>query len=126
MIISGMFHLEEEARYHICLMLESLTQRRYLIPFKASRLPQQVTDVLVIGSGVAGLRAAIEASKSAEVMLLTKDVLENSNTWHAQGGIAAVLQPTDSLEMHVADTLTAGAGLCDEKSVKTVITEGPG
>lgn len=121
-----MFHLEEEARYYIRLMLESLTQRRYLIPFKASRLPQQVTDVLVIGSGVAGLRAAIEASKSAEVMLLTKDVLENSNTWQAQGGIAAVLQPLDSLEMHVADTLTAGAGLCDEKSVKTVIEEGPG
>ena len=53
-------------------MLDPLTQRRYLVPFKASRLPQQFTDVLIIGGGVAGLRAAIAASASAEVLLLTK------------------------------------------------------
>src|SRR5438067_2275772 len=86
-------------------MFESLTQRRYLIPFRAARLPQQITDVLVIGGGVAGLRAAIAAAESgAEVLLVTKDTVDQSNTWYAQGGIAAVLQPLDSVESHIKDT----------------------
>ncbi len=107
-------------------MFESLTQRRYLIPFKASRLPQQITDVLVIGGGVAGLRAAIAAAEGgADVLILTKDTIEQSNTWWAQGGIAAVLQPLDSVEAHVRDTEVVGVGLCDEKSVRTVVEEGP-
>jgi L-aspartate oxidase len=107
-------------------MFESLTQRRYLIPFKASRLAQQVADVLVIGGGVAGLRAAIAASKEgADILVLTKDTINQSNTWYAQGGIAAVLQPEDSVESHVADTIACGAGLCDEKAVHIVIEEGP-
>jgi L-aspartate oxidase len=66
-------------------MFEILTQRRYLIPFKASRLPQQFTDVLIIGGGVAGLRAAIAASESAEVLLLTKDTIDQSNTCMPRG-----------------------------------------
>lgn len=107
-------------------MFESLTQRRYLIPFKAARLPQQFTDVLVIGGGVAGLRAAIGAAdRGAEVLVLTKDTVDESNTWYAQGGIAAVLQPLDSVESHVQDTLAGGAGLCDERAVRIVIEEGP-
>src|SRR5918998_2067068 len=106
-------------------MVEPLTQRRYLVPLKASRLPQQFTDVLIIGGGVAGLRAAIAASESAEVLLLTKDTIDQSNTWYAQGGIAAVLQPLDSLESHVNDTLAGGAGLCDRSAVEMVIREGP-
>ena len=107
-------------------MFEPLTQRRYLIPFRAARLPQQVTDVLVIGGGVAGLRAAIAAAESdAEVLLLCKDTIEQSNTWYAQGGIAAVLQPLDSVESHIRDTLTVGVGLCDERAVRTVVEEGP-
>jgi L-aspartate oxidase len=107
-------------------MLESLTQRRYLIPFNAARLPQQFTDVLVIGGGVAGLRAAIAAADGgADVLLLTKDTVAESNTWYAQGGIAAVLQPLDSTESHVHDTLIGGAGLCDEKAVHIVVEEGP-
>ena len=107
-------------------MFEALTQRRYLVPFKAARLPQQFTDVLVIGGGVAGLRAAIAAAEGgAEVLLLTKDTIDESNTWYAQGGIAAVLQPLDSVESHVKDTLDVGAGLCDEKNVRIVIEEGP-
>src|SRR6202012_1706449 len=98
----------------------------YLIPFRAARLPQQVTDVLVIGGGVAGLRAAITASDAgADVLLLTKDTVEQSNTWYAQGGIAAVLQPLDSVESHIRDTESVGVGLCDEKAVRIVVEEGP-
>src|SRR4051812_43058422 len=107
-------------------MFESLTQRRYLIPFKVSRLPQQITDVLVIGGGVAGLRAAIAAADGgADVLLLTKDTVEQSNTWYAQGGIAAVLQPLDSVEAHVRDTEIVGVGICDERAVRMVVEEGP-
>src|SRR4051812_5353015 len=108
-------------------MFEPLTQRRYLIPFKAARLAQQFTDVLVIGGGVAGLRAGIAAAdEAAEVLLLTKDTIDQSNTWYAQGGIAAVLQqPLDSYESHVEDTEKGGAGLCDHDAVEMFITEGP-
>jgi L-aspartate oxidase len=107
-------------------MFETLHQRRYLIPFSAARLPQQFTDVLVIGGGVAGLRAAIAAvDGGADVVLLTKDTIGESNTWYAQGGIAAVLQPADSYQSHIDDTEKAGAGLCDDTAVKVVIEEGP-
>lgn len=107
-------------------MIEAMTQRRYLIPFRATRLPQQVTDVLVIGGGVAGLRAAIAAAeRGAEVILLTKDTIEQSNTWYAQGGIAAVLQPLDSVEAHIRDTELVGVGICDENAVRIVVEEGP-
>ena len=81
--------------------------------------------MLVIGGGVAGLRAAIAASQSADVLVLTKDTIEQSNTWYAQGGIAAVLQPEDSHESHVSDTESAGAGLCDASAVEITIKEGP-
>jgi L-aspartate oxidase len=107
-------------------MFEPLTHRRYLLPFKAGRLPQQFTDVLVVGGGVAGLRSALAASSGgADVLLLTKDTVDQSNTWYAQGGIAAVLQPLDSVESHVTDTLIGGVGLCDEQAVRITVTEGP-
>ena len=67
-------------------------------------------DAVVVGAGGAGLRAAIAASDSADVLVLAKDTIEQSNTWYAQGGIAAVLQPEDSYQSHVNDTETAGAG----------------
>ena len=106
-------------------MFESIAQRRYLIPFKAARLTQQVTDVLVIGSGVAGLRAAIAAAdEGAEVLVLTKDKAEESNTLYAQGGVAAALNPPDTVQLHVEDTLHGGAGLCDPKAVEIVVREG--
>jgi L-aspartate oxidase len=107
-------------------MFEPLTHRRYLIPFKATRLPQQFVDVLVVGGGVAGLRAALAASSAgADVLLLTKDTIDESNTWYAQGGIAAVLQPMDSVESHVRDTEVGGVGLCDDGAVRIVVNEGP-
>src|SRR5882757_8117684 len=107
-------------------MFEPLTQRRYLISFKAARLPQQFTDVLVIGGGVAGLRAAIAAAdEGADVLMLTKDTIDQSNTWYAQGGIAAVLQPAESYQTHVEDKEKGGAGLCDHRAVEVVVQEGP-
>ncbi len=106
-------------------MFEAITQRRYLVGFKAARLTQQVTDVLVIGGGVAGLRAAIAAADAgADVLVVTKDVIEESNTWYAQGGVAAALNPPDSHESHIEDTLRVGAGLCDRKAVELVVREG--
>src|SRR5712671_3979137 len=106
-------------------MFEPLHQRRYLLSFNAARLPQQFTDVLVIGGGVAGLRSSIAAADGgADVVLLTKDTIGESNTWYAQGGIAAVLQPLDSYQSHVDDTEKAGAGLCNDEAVNIVIKEG--
>jgi len=100
-------------------------QRRYLIPFRSTLLPQIFTDTLVIGGGVAGMRAAIAASEHGEVIVLAKGDLRNTNTAWAQGGIAGVLDPADSLESHVQDTLTAGAGGCDESVVRLVVNNGP-
>src|ERR1035437_1678151 len=83
------------------------------------------TDFVVIGSGVAGLRAAIElASRGADVSVLTKDKASESNTEYAQGGVAVVLSHDDTAELHEDDTLIAGAGLCDEQAVETLVVEG--
>lgn len=82
------------------------------------------TDFLVIGSGIAGLSFALKAAAKGKVILITKSNEEESNTKYAQGGIAAVWHDTDSIEKHVADTLNAGAGLCDENIVRTVVAEG--
>lgn len=103
-------------------------QRRYLIPFRSSLLPQIFTDVLVIGTGVAGLRAAVaaaEAGKDCIVVTKTGEADEDSNTAWAQGGIAAVVDAADSTDSHIADTLAAGADLCDEPAVRTIIEGGP-
>ncbi|WP_154795383.1 L-aspartate oxidase [Occultella kanbiaonis] len=81
--------------------------------------------VLVIGSGIAGLVAAAEAARTHDVVLATKGALGLSNTRYAQGGIAAVMFAEDDVEAHIADTLTAGAGLCDPEAVRVLCTEGP-
>jgi L-aspartate oxidase len=99
--------------------------RRYLIPFRGTLLPQVFTDVLVIGSGVAGLRAAIEAAGHADVIVVAKDSLDLSSTGWAQGGIAAVTDRGDSVECHASDTREAGAGLCDAAAVDALVNEGP-
>ncbi len=103
--------------------------RRYLIPFRATLLPQIFTDVLVIGGGVAGLRTGLAAAGEGaaadpDVIVVAKGTLEQSNTFWAQGGIAAVVDEADSVEDHVSDTLTAGAGLCDPDVVRRVVEGG--
>ncbi|HMZ20980.1 MAG TPA: FAD-dependent oxidoreductase, partial [Blastocatellia bacterium] len=83
------------------------------------------TDYIVIGSGVAGLRAALELAQAGHVTVLTKDRLDESNTEYAQGGVAVALSDDDEIDLHVEDTLIAGAGLCDEKAVRVLVAEGP-
>jgi L-aspartate oxidase len=84
-------------------------------------------DVLVLGGGVAGLSAAVSAARlGCEVVVVTKAELGASATQYAQGGVAAVLgEDLDSPELHLSDTLTAGAGLCDPEAVRVLVTEGP-
>lgn len=106
-------------------MLTPIADRRYLIPFRSQLLPAIFADTLVIGSGVAGLRAALAAAEHGEVIVVAKDELEKTNTAWAQGGIAAVLAADDSPDQHVADTLAAGAGLCAPDTVRTLVEEGP-
>lgn len=83
------------------------------------------TDVVVLGSGAAGLSVALAARPVRDVILITKDTLAAGSTQWAQGGLAAVLDPNDSIENHVRDTLAAGAGLCNEAAVRTLVTEAP-
>ena len=82
-------------------------------------------NIVVVGSGIAGLTAALEASERHEVTLITKAELAESNTRYAQGGIAAVMFDDDSVENHVADTIAAGAGLCNPEAVRVLCEEGP-
>lgn len=99
--------------------------RRYLTDFNTAQLPQINTDVLIIGSGIAGLTAAVEASREGRVLIVSKDKLSENNTMHAQGGIAVVLAHGDSFDSHINDTLDAGQGLCKPTIVEEVVKEGP-
>jgi L-aspartate oxidase len=99
--------------------------RRYLTAFDTARLPQVFTDVIVLGSGVAALRAALEVAPAFQVTLLTKSRLTESNSFYAQGGIAAAVEPSDTVESHMADTLATGCGLCDEAVVRQVVGAAP-
>ncbi|MCU7495022.1 MAG: L-aspartate oxidase [Ignavibacteria bacterium] len=83
------------------------------------------TDVLIIGSGIAGLYAALKVDENFRVILVTKKNSAESNTNLAQGGIASVIDPKDSYERHIEDTLIAGAGLCKKEAVEILVTEGP-
>ena len=82
-------------------------------------------DFLVTGGGISGLTFALEAAEHGSVAVLFKKAVFESSTWYAQGGIAAVQTPDDSQELHLEDTLIAGAGLCDEEVARIVVTEGP-
>jgi L-aspartate oxidase len=83
------------------------------------------TDFLVIGAGVAGLRAAIELARTGRVLVVAKDSLRESSSEYAQGGIAVALNDDDDVEIHEQDTLNAGDGLCDRAAVHTLVEEGP-
>jgi L-aspartate oxidase len=82
-------------------------------------------DVVVVGSGIAGLTAALQARRAGRVLLVTKSFVSHGATAWAQGGIAAALHPLDSPEHHLHDTLTAGAGVCDRAAVEVMVHEGP-
>ena len=82
------------------------------------------TDVLIIGSGAAGLRAALAASEHANVTLITKTTLTESNTHYAQGGIAVAMNLDDTIALHIKDTCAAGAGLCNVEAVEMMVSEG--
>lgn len=105
--------------------MEAYLQRRYLVGFEGRRLPHIFTDVLIIGTGAAGLRAAIESAQSAETIVLTKCEALESNTYYAQGGLAAVMDDQDSIEAHIADTLETSCGLGDETVIRHVLTRSP-
>jgi len=98
---------------------------RYLVDFDLESLPKVKTDVIVIGSGIAGLFTAIKAGKDRQVLMITKNALLESNTRYAQGGIAAVISEDDSPAFHRQDTLLAGAGLCSSEAVDILVNEGP-
>jgi len=84
-----------------------------------------ITDFLIIGSGIAGLRAAIELGNHGKVMIVTKDRYFESSSSYAQGGIAVVIGEDDTPEYHIEDTLKAGSGLCKKDAVKVLVEEGP-
>jgi L-aspartate oxidase len=98
---------------------------RYLVSFGPKQTPHLFTDILVIGAGIAGLRAALEVPPDLRVLVVTKDDIGQSNSSYAQGGIAGVLSPEDRFENHIEDTLKAGAGLCDRDIVELVVREAP-
>ena len=98
---------------------------RYLVAFEPKRIPHHFVDVLVIGGGIAGMRAVMAIDPRLSALVVTKDRLKESNSNYAQGGIAGVLGPKDRFEDHIADTLTAGAELCDPAVVEMVVREAP-
>lgn len=99
--------------------------RRYLVDVDTDSTHQLFTDCLIIGGGIAGLRAGIEAANNCNVIIVCKGSLADSNTFKAQGGVAVVLDKEDTFESHIADTIKTGCGLSDENVVDMVIRQGP-
>jgi L-aspartate oxidase len=97
----------------------SPSARPAIVPMKTS------CDFLIVGSGIAGLSFAIRAARVGSVIMITKKTDSESNTNYAQGGIACVLDPNDSFENHVHDTLVSGAGLCNQEAVRILVSEAP-
>lgn len=99
--------------------------KRYQVSFDSKTLQHIFTDTLIIGSGIAGLSAAIHAAKCGSVLVVTKTEINENCTEHAQGGIAAKLNIGDSYKSHIDDTLSTGQGICNDTVVSSVIREGP-
>src|SRR5438132_7145116 len=87
--------------------------------------PDGSFDFVIVGGGVAGVRAAIGLAPAGRVLVLTKAEPAESNTGYAQGGIAAAIADDDSAALHAADTIRAGDGLCDEEAVRVAVEQGP-
>lgn len=102
-----------------------MSANRYLVAFDARDTFHRFTDILVIGAGIGGLRAALDVPPDLSVLVVTKDRVTESNSSYAQGGIAGVRSAEDSFENHVEDTLVAGDGLCDRAVVEMVVREAP-
>ena len=83
------------------------------------------TDFIVVGAGIAGLRASVELASAGRVLCLAKREVTESNTQYAQGGIAAALSDDDEVRLHLEDTLKAGDGLCNEEAARILVEEGP-
>lgn len=98
---------------------------RYLVSFHPKIHPHFFTDVLIIGCGLAGLRAALAVDPELDVILLCKSTLTQSNSTNAQGGVASVWADNDSFESHISDTIAAGGELCDPEIVEYVVRKGP-
>ena len=109
----------------INIMAEKSEFRRYLVNINSISAHQLFTDCLVIGAGIAGLRAALEAAERRSVIIVCKGTVQDSNTFKAQGGIASVIDKADTFESHIADTLKTGCGICDESIVDLVVHQGP-
>ena len=88
-------------------------------------MPKTDFDYIVVGSGIAGLNVALLARDHGSVLIITKGNIDDCNTRYAQGGIAAAVGPGDSVELHLRDTLSAGAGLCDTQAVEVLTADGP-
>jgi L-aspartate oxidase len=106
-------------------MSDGVEGPRYLVAFGPQRVPHCFTDVLILGGGLAGLRAALAVDPRLSVTVITKDDLRGSSSQWAQGGIAGVVDPEDRFDNHVADTLVAGGGLCHQDVVESVVHEAP-
>ncbi|MCX8129685.1 MAG: L-aspartate oxidase [Clostridia bacterium] len=103
-----------------------MIRNRYLIDFDTEKIETEYHDVLIIGSGIAGVYTALEIPETFDVAILTKETIDISNSVLAQGGIAVSLDKEDSPELHFKDTLYAGAGLCDEDAVWVLVNEAAG
>ena len=99
--------------------------RRFLFNGDFNSFNSQYFDVIIIGSGIAGLYTALNLDKSLSCAVLSKAEIAKSNSWLAQGGIAAVISNDDEVECHFQDTINAGAGLCNEQAVSVLVKEGP-
>lgn len=98
---------------------------RYLVPFHPKKVPHYFADILIIGGGLAGFRAALAIDPSLSVVVITKESLGQSSSNYAQGGIAGVLDPEDRFENHIEDTLRAGGDFCHRDVVELVVREAP-
>ena len=99
--------------------------RRMVYSGDPAKLPQTPFDVVIMGSGIAGLYAALNLDPALKVAVVSKLGIEKSNSWLAQGGIAAAISKDDKPQWHFDDTLEAGAGLCDHAAVRVLVDEGP-